>query len=151
MAEYRIQKTGAVVTEHEFRGLHPTTSFPSVITEEMANDFGADVVFEGPQASPTRYQVAYRDGVEEIEGKWYTKYAVADMDDEAKAAVDAATIASNKTTRNTKLSATDWTQLGDVPLTAQCKADFADYRKALRDADMLEPVWPEAPAEVWVA
>jgi hypothetical protein len=149
MADYRIQETGAVVTEHEFRGLHPATSFPSVITEEMANDFGADVVFEGPQPSATKYQVVYRDGVEEIEGKWYTKYSVADMDDEAKAAVDAATIVSNKATRNTKLSATDWTQLGDVPLTAQCKADFADHRQALRDLDMLEPVWPEVPAEEW--
>jgi hypothetical protein len=149
MADYRIQETGAVVTEHEFRQMHPATSFPSVITEEMANDFGADVVFEGPQPSATKYQVVYRDGVEEIEGKWYTKYSVADMDDEAKAAVDAEIIASNKTARNTKLSATDWTQLGDVPLTAQCKADFADYRQALRDADMLDPVWPDAPAEEW--
>jgi hypothetical protein len=149
MADYRIQETGAVVTEHEFRGLHPTTSFPSVITEEMANDFGADVVFEGPQPTATKYQVVYRDGVEQVEGKWYTKYSVADMDDEAKAAVDAATIASNKATRNQKLSATDWTQLADVPLTAECKADFADYRQALRDADMLEPVWPEVPAEEW--
>lgn len=151
MAEYRIRETSAVVTEHEFRELHPATSFPSVITEEMANDFGADVVFEGPQPTATKYQVVYRDGVEQIEGKWYTKYAVADMDDEAKAAVDAATIASNKATRNTKLSATDWTQLGDVPLTAQCKADFADHRQALRDADMLDPVWPDAPTEEWVA
>lgn len=151
MAEYRIQETGAVVTEHEFRQMHPATSFPSVITEEMANDFGADVVFEGPQPSATKYQVVYRDGVEEIEGKWYTKYSAADMDDEAKAAVDAATIASNKATRNTKLSATDWTQLGDVSLTAQCKTAFADYRQALRDADMLEPVWPDAPAEEWIA
>jgi hypothetical protein len=149
MADYRIQETGAVVTEHEFRGLHPATSFPSVITEEMANDFGADVVFEGPQPTATKYQVVYRDGVEQVEGKWYTKYSVADMEADAIAAVDAATIASNKATRNTKLSATDWTQLGDVPLTAQCKADFADYRQALRDADMLDPVWPDAPAEEW--
>jgi len=151
MADYRIQETGAVVTEHEFRGLHPTTSFPSVITEEMANDFGADVVFEGPQPSATKYQVVYRDGVEQVEGKWYTKYSVADMEADAIAAVDAATVASNKTTRNAKLAECDWTQLADVPLTAQCKADFADYRQALRDLDMLEPVWPEAPAEVWVA
>lgn len=151
MAEYRIQETGAVVTEHEFRELHPATSFPSVITEEMANDFGAEVVFEGPQPTATKYQVVYRDGVEQIEGKWYTKHAVADMDDEAKAAVDAATIASNKDTRNTKLSATDWTQLGDVPLTADCKAEFAAHRQALRNADMLDPVWPDAPAEEWVA
>jgi len=151
MAEYRIRETGAVVLESELRAMYPNTSFPYVLTEELVNDLGADVVFEGPQPSPTRYQVAYRDGVEEIEGKWYTKYAVADMDDEAKAAVDATTIAANKALRNTKLSATDWTQLGDVPLTAQCKADFADHRQALRELDMLDPVWPDAPAEEWVA
>ena len=151
MAEYRIRETGAVVLESELRAMYPNTSFPYVLTEELVNDLGADVVFEGPQPSHTRYQVAYRDGVEEIEGKWYTKYAVADMDDDAKAAVDAATIAVNKALRNTKLDNTDWTQLGDVPLTAQCKADFADHRQALRDLDMLDPVWPDAPAEVWVA
>lgn len=151
MAEYRIRETGAVVTESELRAMYPNTSFPYVLTEELVNDLGADVVFEGPQPTATKYQTVYRDGVEEIEGKWYTKYAVADMDDEAKAAVDAATIVVNKALRNTKLDNTDWTQLGDVPLTAQCKADFADYRKALRDADMLDPVWPDAPAEEWVA
>ena len=151
MAEYRIRETGAVVTESELRAMYPNTSFPYVLTEELVNDLGADVVFEGPQPTATKYQTVYRDGVEEIEGKWYTKYAVADMDDEAKAAVDAATIASNKALRNTKLDNTDWTQLGDVPLTAQCKADFADHRQALRELDMLDPVWPDAPAEVWVA
>jgi hypothetical protein len=151
MAEYRIQETGAVVTESELRAMHPNTSFPYVLTEELVNDLGADVVFEGPQPTATKYQVVYRDGVEQIEGKWYTKYSVADMDDEAKAAVDAATIVANKALRNTKLDNTDWTQLGDVPLTAQCKADFADYRQSLRDLDMLNPAWPDAPTEVWVA
>lgn len=151
MAEYRIRETGAVVTESELRAMYPNTSFPYVLTEELVNDLGADVVFEGPQPTATKYQVVYRDGVEQIEGKWYTKYSVADMDDEAKAAVDAATIVANKAARNTKLSDTDWTQLGDVPLTAQCKADFADYRQSLRDLDMLNPAWPDVPAEVWVA
>jgi hypothetical protein len=108
-------------------------------------------VFEGPQPTATKYQVVYRDGVEQIEGKWYTKYSVADMDDEAKAAVDAATIVANKATRNTKLSDTDWTQLADVPLTADCKTAFAAYRQALRDLDMLDPTWPDAPAEEWAA
>jgi hypothetical protein len=149
VAEYRIRETGAVVTESELRALHPYTSFPYVLTEELVNDLGADVVFEGPQASPTRYQVAYRDGVEQIEGKWYTKYAVADMDADAIAAVDAATIASNKVTRNAKLSECDWTQLLDVPITVACLTAFQAYRQALRDADMLNPVWPEEPAEEW--
>lgn len=168
MAEYRIRETGAVVTESELRAMYPNTSFPYVLTEELVNDLGADVVFEGPQAtSPDRYQYSQRDGVEEIEGKWYTKYILgpvfADYTDEEgvvhtaaeqeaahRAQIDAAAIAANKALRNTKLDNTDWTQLGDVPLTAQCKADFADYRKALRDADMLDPVWPDAPAEEWV-
>ena len=151
MAEYRIRETGAVVTESELRALHPYTSFPYVLTEELVNDLGADVVFEGPQPSPTRYQVAYRDGVEQIEGKWYTKYAVADMDAEAIAAVDAATIAANKAIRNTKLDNTDWTQLPDVPITVACLTAFQVYRQALRDLDMLNPVWPEAPTEEWAA
>ena len=149
MADYRIRETGAVVTESELRAMHPNTSFPYVLTEELVNDLGADVVFEGPQPTATKYQVVYRDGVEQIEGKWYTKYSVADMDADAIAAVDAATIVANKATRNAKLSETDWTQLGDVPLTAQCKTAFADYRQALRGLDMLNPVWPEEPAEEW--
>jgi len=147
--ELRIRETGQVMFESEFRALHPNTSFPYVIDEATLDEFGADVVFEGAQPTATKYQVVYRDGVEQVEGKWYTKYAVSDMDDEAKAAVDAATVASNKATRNTKLSDCDWTQLSDVPLKAQCRADFADYRQALRDADMLNPVWPEVPSEEW--
>lgn len=151
MAEYRIQETGAVVTESEFRALHPTTSFPPQITQEMANDFGADVVLEGPQPTATKYQVVYRDGVYEENGMWFTKYSVADMDDEAKAAVDAATIEANRATKNKMLSDTDWTQLNDVPLTAECKAAFAEKRQELRNVDLLNPVWPEMPAEVWNA
>lgn len=151
MAEYRIQETGAVVTESELRAMHPNTSFPYVLTEELVNDLGADVVFEGPQPTATKYQVVYRDGVEQIGDKWYTKYSVADMDADAIAATDAATIASNKATRNTKLSDTDWTQLADVPLTADCKTAFAAYRQALRDLDMLDPTWPDVPEEVWVS
>lgn len=169
MAEYRIRETGAVVLESELRAMYPNTSFPYVLTEELVNDLGADVVFEGPQAtSPDRYHYSQRDGVEEIEGKWYTKYILgpvfADYTDEDgvvhtaaeqeaahHAQVDAATIAANKALRNTKLDNTDWTQLADVPLTDASKADFVAYRQALRDADMLDPVWPDAPAEEWVA
>lgn len=149
MAEYRIQETGEVVTESELRAMHPNTSFPYILTEELVNDLGAEVVFEGPQPAATKYQTVYRDGVEQIEGKWYTKYSVADMDDEAKAAVDAATIVANKATRNAKLSETDWTQLPDVSLTIACLTAFQIYRQALRDLDMLNPIWPEEPAEEW--
>jgi hypothetical protein len=92
---------------------------------------GADVVFEGPQAQPTRYQVAFRDGAEQIDGKWYTKYSVADMDDEAKAAKDAEQAKNVRADRNTKLAASDWTQGKDIP--DNVSSTWAAYRQALRD------------------
>lgn len=53
--------------------------------------------------------------------------------------------------RDMKLAACDWTQMPDSPLTAQTKADYADYRQALRDlpantVDPLNPSWPSEPA-----
>ena len=128
--QIRIRETGAVVYDREFRAMFPNTGFPVQLTEEIINDFGGDVVFEGPQAQPTRYQVAFRDGVEQIDGKWYTKYSVADMEQEAKDALDASQAASQRSERNTKLTASDWTQVADAPVD---KAAWATYRQALRD------------------
>jgi hypothetical protein len=91
---------------------------------------GADVVFEGPQAQPTRYQTAFRDGVEQINGKWYTKYSVADMDAEAIAAKDAEQAKAMRQQRTEKLKDTDWTQVADAPVD---KAAWAAYRQELRD------------------
>lgn len=38
-----------------------------------------------------------------------------------------------RTKRNILISRTDWTQLPDVPLTAEKRQQFQDYRKSLRD------------------
>ena len=126
----RIRDTGAVMYESEFRKLNSNTSFPYPISAETLSEFGADVVLEGPQASPTRYQTAFSDGVEEIDGKWYTKYSVADLDDEAKAAKDAEQAKSVRQSRDQKLKDSDWTQVADAPVN---KEDWAAYRQALRN------------------
>lgn len=57
--------------------------------------------------------------------------------------------------RNTLLRDSDWTQMGDSPLTAEIKADWATYRQQLRDLpedqnidemeSQSEVVWPEQP------
>jgi hypothetical protein len=99
-------------------------------TDEVLEALGVDVVFEGPQAQPTRYQVAYRDGVQQLDGKWYTKYNVADMDDEAKAAADAAQAESIRLQRTQLLKDSDWTQVVDAPGD---QVAWATYRRALRD------------------
>ncbi|CAB4136492.1 Phage tail assembly chaperone protein [uncultured Caudovirales phage] len=128
--QIRIRETGNVVTGQEFRAMFPNTGFPVQLTEAIINDFGGDVVFEGPQAQPTRYQVAFRDGVEQIGGKWYTKNSVADMEQEAKDALDAQQANSQRAFRNTLLADCDWTQLQDAPVNQQA---WANYRQALRD------------------
>ena len=130
--QVRIKETGAVMYEAEFRAYQQANDGPTwgQTTEEVLEALGADVVFEGPQAQPTRYQFAFRDGVEQIEGKWYTKYSVADMDQEAKDALDTTQAESVRKQRTEKLKDTDWTQAADSPVD---KAAWAAYRQALRD------------------
>jgi len=145
--EIRIRESGQVVTDSEFRAMFPNTGFPVQLTEQIINDFGGDVVFEGPQAQPSRYQVGFRDGVEQINGKWFTKYSVSDMDDEAKAALDAQQAKSVRDDRTKRLSECDWTQLTDAPVD---KTAWATYRQALRDVTTQEGFpwsvsWPVKP------
>ena len=145
--QVRIRETGVVMYESEFRALHPNTSMPQQLSEELLNDFGADVVFEGPQAQPTRYQVGFADGVEQINGKWYTKYSVAEMDAEAITAKNAEQAKSIRATRDAKLAECDWTQVADAPVD---KAAWATYRQSLRDITTQEGfpwtiTWPDAP------
>jgi hypothetical protein len=147
--EIRIRETGAVMYEGELRSYLQANNGPSyeILTPEIAEALGVDVLLEGPQASPTRYQIAYRDGVEQIGGAWFTKYSVADMDADANATKDAEQSKSVRDSRNVKLAESDWTQLADS--TAD-KTTWAAYRQALRDLTKQsgfpwEVTWPDAP------
>jgi len=145
--EIRIRETGQVMFEGEFRASHPNTSFPPQLTAELLDSMGADVVFEGAQAQPTRYQTAFRNGVEQVNGKWYTKYSVVDMDQDAKDALDAQQAASVRSQRTQKLAESDWTQVADAPVD---KAAWAVYRQGLRDVTAQtgfpwEVTWPAQP------
>lgn len=133
----------------EFRALYPNTSMPQQLTAELLDGYGADVVFEGAQASPTRYQTAFADGVEQVSGKWYTKYSVAEMDAEAIATLNAQQATTVRTERTKKLAETDWTQLTDAPVN---NAAWGVYRQALRDVTAQETfpwdiTWPTTPTE----
>lgn len=148
--EIRIRETGQVVYEGEFRALFPNTGFPVQLTTEIINDFGGDVVLEGPQASPTRYQTAYRDGVQQIDGQWFTKYSVAEMDDETKLAVDAGKAKSVRQQRDDKLKDSDWRVIKSVETQSVFSPEWAAYRQALRDISSAEGfpwdmTWPVEP------
>lgn len=147
--EIRLRSTGQVMLEDELRRWAKDNNGPSWdrTTDEVLEALGADVVFEGPQAQPTRYQIAYRDGVEQMDGKWYTKYSVSDLDAEGIAAKDAEQAKSVREQRNQKLKDTDWTQVADAPVD---QAAWAAYRQALRDAPSQvgfpwDVQWPTQP------
>lgn len=147
--EIRIRETGAVMYESELRSFLQANNGPSFdqLTPEVMEAIGVDPVLEGPQATPTRYQFFYRNGVEQIGGQWFTKYSVAEMDAEAITAKDAEQAKSVREQRNTKLSESDWTQVADAPVD---KAVWATYRQALRDVTTQQGFpwdiqWPDTP------
>lgn len=145
MPEYRIRETGEVVIN--LAAQFPNTSLPVSLTQEDFDALEIDPVFEAPQPEHTRFQVVYRDGVEKIDGKWYTKYGVSDMDQEAIDALTAQQWDSVRAERNKKLADCDWTQLPDVSVDT---ASWAAYRQELRDVtnqtDPFAIVWPVEPS-----
>jgi len=161
--QIRLRSNGQVMYEGEFRALHPNTSMPQQLTEELLNELGADVVFEGAQASGgTVYQYSQASGVEEIDGKWYTKYILGPVfldqvvdgvtttatQQEAtyKAQKDAEQARNVRITRDQKLASTDWRFRSDMTPSQE----WIDYCQALRDVPSQEGfpwniTWPVEP------
>ena len=55
--------------------------------------------------------------------------------------------------RDARIAETDWTQVLDAPITAECRDSFRVYRQALRDVPQqagfpFEVIWPEMPEVV---
>tara|TARA_R110000868_G_scaffold42836_2_gene144496 strand:+ start:66 stop:500 length:435 start_codon:yes stop_codon:yes gene_type:complete len=143
--EIRIRATGAVMFESEFRTIAGASWDQTTV--EILDQLGADPVLEGPQITPTRYQTVYRDGVEQIDGQWFTKYSLAKMDVEAMDAHDAQQAKGVRDDRNKRLADCDWTQLADAPVDDLV---WAAYRQSLRDVPLQAGFpwdinWPEAP------
>lgn len=166
MPEYRIRETGEIVAD--LKAQFPNSSLPLVLTQDDFDILGIDPVFEGPQGSTTSpYEYSYRDGVEEINGKWYTKYVTGpvfqeytDADNvihtaeeqelEYKTRIDNQQWESIRNQRNALLTQSDWTQFNDSPLSPEKQQEWVEYRQALRDITLQEDpfniVWPIKPS-----
>jgi hypothetical protein len=152
--------------DHEFRQLQVGLGFPKDATEEVLNEWGADIIYEGPQATGgTVYQYSQRDGIVRIGDKWYTNYILgpvftdraatetepaktaAEQEAEYKAMKDAEQAKNVRADRTKRLADSDWTQIADS--TAD-KAAWATHRQALRDVTAQAGFpwtidWPVAP------
>ena len=168
--EIRLRSTGEVMYESEFRTRFAQNLPPRPLTQDWLNTYvsdpAGDIVFEGPQASGgTVYQYSQRAGVEQLDGKWYTKYILgpvftdrpateteaaqtaAEQEAAYKAMKDAEQAKSVRTSRNIKLSETDWRYRRDQTTTPEWDA----YCQALRDVPAQAGFpwtidWPEQPA-----
>jgi hypothetical protein len=164
--QIRIKSTGQVMYEAEFRAYTKANGGPSwdITTTEVLDALGADVVFEGPQATGgTVYQYSQASGVEQLDGKWYTKHILgpvfidqvvdgvtttaAEQEVAYKASKDTEQAKAMREQRGEKLKDSDWTQVADAPVD---KAVWATYRQALRDVTAQSGfpwtiTWPDAP------
>jgi len=164
--EIRNRSNGELTTVSQFKATQPNTSFPKQITTEILDSYGYDAVLNGAAATVTApYGVSIRDGVEEIDGKWFTKFIAGPVftdttDDKGavttaaaneaayKARIDAQAAASVRAERDTKLTNTDWTQLADSTANS---TTWGTYRQALRDLPAAEGfphtiTWPTEPS-----
>ena len=156
--EIRNRATGAVITDSQLRADNPGTSFPKQITADILDGFGYDPVLNGAAATVSPpYEISTRDGVEEIDGQWFTKFIVgpvfADSDEETayRTSVDNRAAARVRAERDRRLAACDWTVLTDSPLTTAKKTEWKTYRAALRDISAAEGFphtmeWPTEPS-----
>ena len=159
MTQVRIRESGQVMFESEFRAYaHENGGHAwDQTTTEILDQLGADVIFEGPQATGgTVYQYSMRQGVELIGDNWHTKYVLGPIftgetaaADEAayKARKDAERAAVVRQERSAKLKDCDWTQTADSPVN---KETWATYRQSLRDVPSQEGfpwtiTWPTEP------
>jgi len=132
MPDFRIRETGEVISDSEFRLRNKHTSFPRIIDEPLQDQFGIDMIFEGPQRQgPPPYSQTYRDGIECIKGKWYTKYSIRQQDKEP---IDEQMADGVRMRRDNLLKESDWRAVSDRKLEPAWKR----YRKALRDISKQE-------------
>jgi hypothetical protein len=168
--EIRLRSTGEVMYESEFRTRFAQNLPPRPVTQEWLDSYisdpAGDIVFEGPQATGgTVYQYSQRSGVEQLDGKWYTKHILgpvftdraaselepaqtaAEQETAYKARKDAEQATSVRNQRTQLLKDCDWTQIADS--TAD-KTAWATYRQQLRDITGQAGfpwtiTWPDAP------
>jgi len=150
--EYRNNTSGLIETRNEVLAKHKGWSFPNPITNTVIESLGYTTVLEGSQPSLTPpYDSTERDGIEQISGKWYTKYKKVTATGDGRTTIDTQKASSVRRERNQKLHDSDWTQAADTALASDKKAAWATYRTNLRNLPSASGfphshTWPTEPS-----
>ena len=155
--------TGTPKTKVQLRQENKHMSLPSSWNDATLEALGVDRVTKTAAPDVGEWQVAVKDGVEQVDGVWQEKWVTQEMfteytDDEGTvvtvqdqkdariAADNAALEATDRATRDELLKATDHYGLSDTTMTDAMVA----YRQALRDVPQQEGfpqtiTWPTKP------
>lgn len=96
-------------------------------------------VLDGYPAGTVEVPIKPGDGYEFDGKKWVAPDA---------ATIAAENLAALRAKRDAALSASDWTQMPDSPLSDADKQAWATYRQALRDLPETGDTWPSKPGSV---
>jgi hypothetical protein len=164
---YRVRSTGEVLSQGQVRNLHKNTSFPKTWTPEIIEELGLDPVFETPAPTITHYQTAFKDGVEQVDGKWVWKWAIgpvftdftnedgavvtaAEQEAAYKARIDDEAAKNVRATRDRLIAETDWIVIKNLELNQNVPGKWEVYRQDLRDVPSQanfphDITWPVKP------
>lgn len=157
MMKFRDRTTGQVYNSlFDLQQKFSNVSFPlnwDTTTYDFAN---VDPVVIVPPPIPSNSCVRQEyDGVELINGQWTEVWnEVPVFSDPTEQSVCESQLIEMqwdlvRSQRNLLLSQTDYTQLPDAQITAQCKINFQTYRQELRNitsqTDPYNIVWPTQP------
>jgi len=164
---YRIRSTGEIVSQGEFRSRNKGTSFPKVWTPELVDELGLDPVFETPAPTVTRYQTAFKNGVEQLAGKWVWKWAIGPIFQDTtedgvtttaaqheaahKARIDDEAAKAVRAQRDRLIAETDWIVIKNLELNQNVPGIWEVYRQNLRDVPSQagfphDITWPVKPS-----
>ena len=151
--ELRVRETGEVISEIDLYYKYPHTSFPKPLSTYILDLYGVDAVLEGPQPQVTPpYETVVRQGIEEIEGKWFKKYVIGPIfnnqeeEDLYRLNIDNQASEGIRNNRNNLISKSDWMGCSDFIMSDE----WRQYRQDLRNITTQEGFphnveWPEEP------
>ena len=157
--KFRHNDTGHIYnSEGELRLAYPTVSFPVVLDQNALDFANVTVVMEVQPPIPPVLQRLEYDGVQLINGYWTEVWSIHPKYDDP---TEQATWESDclemqwdvvRRERDMLLSATDYTDLPNTPITTECRNEFLAYRQALRDitnqSDPYNIIWPQIPTYI---
>ena len=130
---------------------NPTISFPTTISNDLLQSYNVYPVELKSSGYDTDDTKDVTEVTPTLSGSVYIQtYEITDADTETINKRKEIKWSEIRSTRNTLLSESDWTQFQDSPITGSSLTDWQTYRQSLRDvttqSDPYDITWPNKPS-----